>query len=462
MAAAPAKQRNTGSSLEDSDDVLLIVFAQFSLEERLRLIRVSKRWQRLLQAELRFPRWLLWRAPAIVRRAGAALRVLDITPTAGDVVRQALPRLVQALSCGAGAELRTLVLWDLDPADGECQADPLGHLALLSPEQALEVRASCPRLECSTRLAVLAAGAAQAVELLDALPGCHAVQLTAPTAADASAAPAAELAALGALMRHSRLRGLHLCLKDPAPPLAHGVWFDAALAAVTAALSPPGQLQGCSLQHLSVFDNRNEHLAEPGSAFLERSPPVVASFGPPGQPPPECCLRSFTMQTTSQPDFTRGVLVASRGSLSCLYVESSSCLVPWGADEAMAELLERIGSRLESLTLGKDIISESLLPGLAPLLSSPACRLRRLALGSYMEINYLAAEPVEAWATVRPYHRFIHALAANRSLKDLHMVHSTLSPEGASLLGAALAARIVPLERLNISGARDLGAAGAH
>lgn len=69
--------RGAAARLEASDDILMATFDSFSLVERVRLATVSRRWQRLLCGELRFPAWLMWRMPAIVERAKDDLRVFD-------------------------------------------------------------------------------------------------------------------------------------------------------------------------------------------------------------------------------------------------------------------------------------------------------------------------------------------------------------------------------------------------
>lgn len=160
--------------LEASNDILALVFASLSLVERLRLVTVSKRWLRLLLADLRFPREHVWRAPVVVKRAGSALRSLTLAGVGELFTRNcAIRELVRALSGCPGSQLSSVVT--LEPTavgdDNYWENGPA-----LSAEQAMQLVASCPHLDRRTRLCLRAeAGAAQAVAMLDALPGSHAV-----------------------------------------------------------------------------------------------------------------------------------------------------------------------------------------------------------------------------------------------------------------------------------------------
>lgn len=211
MELALPGHAGAAARLDASDDMLMRLFSPLALVERLRLATVSKRWRRLLQSELHFPTWHNWRAPAVARRAGSALRVLDIsTFCICDNSSKLIEGLVAVLGGAAGTALHTLIAWD-----DAGESNPMWGPPSFSPEQALQLSASCPRLDSSTRVAMRVCGAEEAVRLLDALPGRHAVLLMAPAvASDATQldAATAEPAALDALLRHPRLCGLSVCL----------------------------------------------------------------------------------------------------------------------------------------------------------------------------------------------------------------------------------------------------------
>lgn len=434
MASGP-QRRDAAARFEASDDLVLRALSPLTLEERLRLATVSKRWQRIVYAELYIKPWNVWRAKTILRRAAGSLRFCRV-----DVFRSGnTDELVQAL-CASGAALRTLVM----SGQAEHEAGCCG--IRVSAEQALQISASCPHLNPSTRLTFSASGAAQAVALLDALPGRHDVWLEPPE--QASPVDGGEGRALRVLLRHPRLHALTRHGR-PEAMLADGPWLDAALAAVVDALSPQGQREGCSLEHLSVIYGG---AAYEGQVAFPDVASVAKAFGQPGQPPPACSLRSFCLQPWAPPSFVRGVLGAARGSLRRLQTTLSAHVVPGTAAGAavLAAVLERVSS-LETLDVGDCTQGEeaiAVLPGLAPLLASPSCRLRALTVDS-LNFGGAAGEPdapIEAVATT--FCGFFHALAANRSLRTLKLYDSFLGNEVAILLGVALAARTSQLDSL--------------
>jgi hypothetical protein len=162
--------------------------------------------------------------------------------------------------------------------EGSVGEEPLGDLgvALLSTAQAFQLAASCPRLEASTRLAVMASGAAEALALMRALPGRHAVQLKCP---DSIASQVDESEALRALLRHPSLCGLDICFEGEPPSIDVGVWCAAAYAAVVDALSPNGQCEGCTLEHLRIKDSLGDAHQDPVSAFSDAAAVTAAWAG---------------------------------------------------------------------------------------------------------------------------------------------------------------------------------------
>lgn len=433
-------RRGAAARLEASDDLILRVMSLFRLDERLRLASVSKRWQMLVLFELCIPSWHFWRAPAILRRAAGFLRVCRIDTQYEDAAAE----LVRAL-CASGATLHTLVLWG--PVDSV--GDRGG--VTLSAEQALQISASCAHLDASTRLAFAGTGAAQAVALLDALPGRHAVRLERQAAAGPDP-DGAEAAALTALLRHPGLCALSYKHTTREPDDSQ--WLDAVQAAVLHALSPQGQREGSALERLDVRDGRKAH--EGHVAFPDVAS-VADAFGPPGPPPPQCSLRGLYLQSWAPPSFVRGVLAASRGSLRLLETNLSGRVVPGTAAGAavLAAVLECLSS-LETIDIGGYIGPEAprvVIPGLAPLLASPDCRLSTLTITS-LDFTDLGAplngleSAVGSAASL--FSGLLHAITANRSLRTLQLDESILGDAIGPLLGAALAARTAPLDSLRI------------
>lgn len=464
-----AKHRAAAALVEASDHALLLVFSSFTLEQRLCFATVSRRWQQLLLSELRFPSWLIWRLPTVLQRAGSALRVLDVSVVRADNLEEpgALAELVQSLSGTAGAELRTLIV--CDGTVGSLSRFVAQRREVLSPKQALQLIASCPRLDASTRLAVYAAGASEAIALLNALPGRHAVELRPPMAS------IDERDALRTLLRHPRLADLSLRLSERSDAPHGRAWLDAALAAILDALSPQGQLEGCSLHRLWLNDER-AGMNPPGAVAFPDAAAVAqalagraAAGGPTAAAPLQrCSLESFFYTGCGVPRaFVRGVLAATCGSLRRLHCGDAlgdGRLVPDAAPAgpaALTALLEHIGPSLETLSFTDDGES-SLLPGIAPLLASPACRLRSLSVGQVDFDKLRALEEANseagaaagadlAQAALAPFRSILHALAANRSLRDLRFAGLVdLGAPAAMHLGAALAARACPLDSLHL------------
>lgn len=436
MSAAAQQRVVAARRLEESDDVLLRVLASLSLEERLRLTPVSKRWQRLLMTELRFPAWHVWRAPAVVRRVGNALRVLHVCAT--EV--RTLDEVHRVLISGGGAELRTLVTWD----DGEdrTRAEPFANIAFFTSDEALQLRAACPRLGAATRLAVHAAGAAQAASLLNVLPGRHYLVLDELAEAWTSAATAADAgAALRALVCHPRLCGLDVNGGDNA------TLFDSVAGAVVGGLTAArDQREGCSLEHLRLSGgdpNRQPdglHTAFPDAAAVEATFGVA---GAPGQEQAVCSLRSFAVIGAVPAAHTRGVLAASLGSLERLYVEDGTSLVGQDAATELGEAFVRRATSLETFALN-NVSDAGVLPQLlAPLLAARSCRLRFLKLAG-ADFRTLPVRPPEE--SLRTAVAFFDALSRNRSLRHLELENLSWWPLDSALFASALAARSAPLD----------------
>jgi hypothetical protein len=123
----------------------------------------------------------------------------------------------------------------------------------------------------------------------------------------------------------------------------------------------------------------------------------------------------------------------------------------------LSTLLEHVGPSLECLALGTYINKRALLAGFAPLLSSPVCRLRYLDMGNALKLEDVAAAPGEGegagQAGVHSFHRFLHSLSANISLKEVKMGKGTTWGRGhAVLFAVALGTRPRALDSLNMVG----------
>lgn len=189
------------------------------------------------------------------RAARAPLRVLDLSKSgdsSGD--EDTLERLVGILAImtpdGIGANLRTLQMWT--EFDGFSVTPPA-----LSAAQAQRILAACPRLDSSSRLAFNSANPAEALELLEAAPGRHLLNLHligadlggfAEDAAGAYSRPQNE-AALRPLLSHPRLACLDLYL-PPNSNAAHTALFDLAVDELIAVLDAAGTY---SIEELGVY-----------------------------------------------------------------------------------------------------------------------------------------------------------------------------------------------------------------
>lgn len=171
-AAAPSPgDRLAGASrLEACDDLLLRIFAHLPILHRKRLTVTSRRWQRLLSpSEISgISGGLTSRAADIIRWAGSSLTSLDLSSMMALDLSADADAAIEAV-CSACPNLRQLVLWDV--AGARVPGD--GH-KLTSEAQVDKLARACPLLDDSTRLAVLARGAAAASRLLDAVPGRYA------------------------------------------------------------------------------------------------------------------------------------------------------------------------------------------------------------------------------------------------------------------------------------------------
>lgn len=474
---APPKQHLAAACVDASDDLLLCVFAPLSLVERLRLATVSKRWLRLLLAHLRIPREHAWRAVSVVQRAGDSLRSLSLESLAETPDWEStLAGILRALPAGGGTNLSTCVIWE--PTDTVLVDD----IPFLSPGQAKQLRASCPRLDASTRLAFCAKHPAQALALLDALPGRHAVRLLPATA---KPAPALQ-EQLSLLLRHPRLCALQIgeisdTLSSSRPTARAAAFVDAALAAVAEAVQRGGDGR-CSLEHLCVVDGKGRP-PQTGPALLGAAAAAGAFRAAPDAPGAgqQCSLRSLRLVGAHlRRDFVRSVLAASAGSLRHLSTNVDKAFFePDGEDggaggaggaaelEAVSALVELMG-KLESLSVADwaaglwaaDHDSHDddapVLPWLTPLIASPDCRVRCLALaGGYVDSepddDYEADFPDGGCPAIPDQGSFLHALSENSSLHKLKIEGYGFTFHTTAMLAYGLAARSAPLLSLDLS-----------
>lgn len=320
-AGPPSQFAAAATRVEGVDELLLSVFRPFTLIERLRLTLVSKRWQRLLLNELCVPPRHLGRAPMLIRRA-AGLRRLDITGFHQETgEHHDLQLVLRGLSGIVGAQLREFVMWNVDALAAN------DALSRLSPEAALELKTSCPHLDSGCRLLLHAHSAMQAVELLDALPGRHAVRIAASTPLDA------ERAALQSLARHPRLAALDARSAPPTSAAGDEIaalsarWYADAVAAVKAALVSGES----SLELLLLVGRPWIPTGEPAFASADDAEACFTQHAP--APVPMCALRSLEVVSHGGPpdggvnnSFLRSVLPIARGSLRLLRLSKGACL----------------------------------------------------------------------------------------------------------------------------------------
>lgn len=306
--------------------MLLAIFASLTLLERLCAAAVCKNWRRILLAELRIPPEHIWRSPALARSAGAALQVLDLPGLCRSADRWKIAvDLCQALADGAGAQLVSLVLWEVSTfATETCDED---SIAYLSGEQALQIRAACPRLSSSTRLSFSVKTALQGLDLLEALPGRHALQLTLPPADKAFETPVAadaqDFAAFNRLLRHARLAALEIENDDEPADLEEARSIEACLLAVVASLedAQQGQLGACTLEHLHVCDICGSFSRTAAFKSVES---VVDAFNVPSRRD-NTSLLSLRLAFGKTPNsFLQAILVATCGSLRHLALVPST------------------------------------------------------------------------------------------------------------------------------------------
>lgn len=160
-------RQGSAGRLEASDDLLLRIFRGFTVVERLRLAAVSKRWQRLLLAELVFKevdKDITRRLQQIIRWAGDALTRLDISALECEVIRW---REIILQLCDHCPNLKELVMW------AEDKAPPPQIVWGVDPEMARRLAAQCPLLEETSRVVICWNSFADGIAVLDALPGRH-------------------------------------------------------------------------------------------------------------------------------------------------------------------------------------------------------------------------------------------------------------------------------------------------
>lgn len=431
--------------------LLACIFAPLSLVERLRLATVSKQWLRGLLADLRFPREHAWRASPIVRRAGDALRSLHVAPLHDVNDRErTLAGIVRALCGGAGAQLRSFVMWD-PPQDATRLEE---SAAFLSAPQALQLGAACPHLDASTRLA-LSAEAAKAVAVLDAVPGRHAVSLVesdeSDEADDDESHRAAEGAAQEAVVRHPRLFALILTCSYSTEPYC----FGAALAALGEAmrLGEPST----ALEHLYVNDDGSgdtSYFDESETRRLSNDGEVAAAATASDR---RSCLKSLSVIRTP-PLYRTTHKVVGAGHTALQHLSIVVTDTPCGG--MMSELLEPSSKAMETLALliesynYGDWPETGFVHDIATFIASADCRLRTLILQG-ISLPELATKPNRR-TLQRPdphateLHRLAAALAGNRSLTAFELWYFEWDDEDLAQIAAALAARALPLRRLRV------------
>lgn len=468
--------------LEACDDTLTCVFASLSLVERLRLLTVSKRWLRLLLVDVRFPSEHVWRAPAVLKRAGNALRSLQLAGV-GDVYsiytgQSEFREILRALSACPESQLGMLVTWEprLDAEHWQKEQPAL------SKEEAMQLAASCPRLGERTCLCLRAEeDAAQAITMLDALPGRHAVQLR---RARGKGFPLPE-ALLRVLLRHPRLQALIFDVskiswdedqfgydddeEDGDVPEEHRASKRRSIAAAAFDAVATALQTGAALRLEAVSLCSDRERADPRPAFASAAA-VEAAFEAaatgPGGPAPWPLRRLSLEGSLTCPGLTRAALVASRGSLQHLRVCVSHALVcaHGGGAAALAALLGYVGGSLELLHLESSAGLSApstwretpFLPGLVPLLSSADCRLHTLSVGgvNFTNLARLAPElrdlqqPGHPAPPASPLEGFLAALSSNRSLTALHIKGCKWSEMEMERFAAALGGRASPLKEL--------------
>lgn len=472
------------------DSVLLAcIFAPLTLVERLRLTVVSKQWLRLLLADLRFPREHLWRALPIVRRAGDALRSLHVASIQGTFDgRHTLAGILRALRGGAGAQLRTFIMWE--PPSAEEDAAGLAYPTVaLSPKQALQLRTTCPRLGASTRLA-FHAKAAEAIAVLDAVPGRHAVSLEGNVAEEDEVAESPQRAAEGAAQR-ALVRNPRLCALFLNDVYSRADWycFGAAFEAVADALRR-GDPTALALEHL-FFDAAEDCVfyeeldafsanSGSGSDSDEDDEEAAASALPAGAPTARKERRSNSLKSLSivrTPPLLKSVhrIIDARhdGLRHLSIIAADKPGGEGGAEGKMSRLLGGASRPLESITVlateedFDDRPVTYIVPPITTLLGSADCRLRALELED-ISLSTLAEKVVqqekaqERHPKITELDQFSTALASNRSLTAIELKY--LHWEGPELvqLTTALAARSAPLRKLCLTWSmEDLSPAGA-
>lgn len=396
--------------LECSDDLLQRVISLLPLEASLRLQTVSKRWQRFVLVDLHFPVTQAWRAPRVVACSRAYVRRLDVSSLKGSAESSyAFAALVRALSSGAAAasQLQSIVMWT-ESSDFE-NYRAFDRSTSLSEAQTLQLAAACPRLDASTRLALHAEGAVQALRLLDAVPGRHAlfhrpiaILRIAPLGDDDDVSPiqAAERAAIPAFVRHPRLAALHHKFDLTHVPGIPRRWFsDALFEALTEALRG----RESSLAYLSIDDSvyrdeRAQLLSDPAAweaALAEEEAAAAAAAGPDltsptaatttssaaaRESPKESPLRAFHMSNRYPVSFARAVLAACGRGLRHLTLdwEDENGHHSVAAAASLTAILAHLSSSLETLDFFCGQCGESALPAVAALLATSGCRVRRL------------------------------------------------------------------------------------
>lgn len=411
------------SRLEVIDGVLQRIFMPLGLVDRLRLSLVSRRWRQLLLSELRVPCRLRHHIESILRFAQSSLLRLDVS----DFPRSDITELVNKHLALFPAQLVEFVAFS---SAQECAgSDFLSSIAVR------RLHAACPLLEAGSRLFFHAVEVDVALELLDSVPGRHAVALPSPGASGQ--------ASFRALLRHPRLSGLHLYKAEGHTSIAED------RAACDAVLEALGTTSGCSLELLWVEECT---AAAPLTELTdEAAAAALASAVRKGHAAAFSRLTTLCFDAYVDPAFVFGVAARLSGGLRVLDLGPKM-----RHRGAAAALIAPSAASLETVHICNEEHSVEATAAISRLLAAPECRLRTLGL---------AFGPLEAFYAEGndggDLGLLLSAIAGNETLASLTLTPTDLEEEGFVLLAAALAKRAAPLVELSVDRCQ-VGAAGAH
>lgn len=433
------------ASVDDSHDVLLRIFQSLTLEERVRLSLVCKRWAGLLLS------CLVIKTPASLRtlavRAGDSLRVLDVS-CAGRA--SATPAELLEVASGAPGLTSLVMFSDEDAASGKLK---LGGFSL--PE-AIRLSSLCRALGDSSRCIISVSGSCGLAAALEALAGRHFVALSPPLqlAGGLPGFPASveEGAAFCAALASPRLSALCVQWNARANDAPAAAWAEATVSQVWWAAAP-------GLWYLFLQGGRARQPVALTAPQLDATSEAAA-------PPSRLVTLSLSGPVPVQ--FASCLLTGAAGTLRRLSLQ----LGHTGSDDALTvgAVLALVGETLESvsfwLSVGGQHGTITALRGdydaafaaLSALLRRPGCRLRALEFQSTQHLLHSAAgalteqqqlhQPEQHPDARRLFEDFALAVSENASLTKLGLGATGMGDAEAGALGAALCARAVPLKSL--------------